>query len=159
MKVLLNIDNGKGITFASSCAVNAALNKISDEFYSMEICRDDFAVIQSDGRIQRIKEDSSVDKDTEACQDGTCCKTCVISEEGEYPEADPNQAMKVLLNIDNGKGITFAMSCAVNAAPNEISDEFYSMEICRDDFAVIQSNGRIQRIKEDSSVDNMPIED
>merc|ERR1712151_1091386 len=125
----------------------------------MEICRDDFAVIQSDGRIQRIKEDSSVDKDTDACQDGTCCKTCVISEEGEYPEADPNQAMKVLLNIDNGKGITFASSCAVNAALNKISDEFYSMEICRDDFAVIQSDGRIQRIKEDSSVDNMPIED
>jgi len=88
-----------------------------------------------------------------ACAEGTCCKTCIISdatEEGQYPETDPDQVMNVLFEVTSGKGQTFASSCATTEVINT-ENGMYSMAICKDDFDTIQNDGRIKSIEEDNS--------
>merc|ERR1712194_162502 len=84
-----------------------------------------------------------------ACAEGTCCKTCVISdatEEGQFPETDPDQVMDVLFETTSGKGQTFASSCTTTEVINAEND-MYIMQICKDDFDTLKNDGRIKSIE------------
>merc|ERR1712232_255919 len=61
-----------------------------------------------------------------ACAVDTCCRPCVIPdamEEGQYPETNLDQVIKVLVTVDSDEGITLAQSCATSEVTDVLDDE------------------------------------
>jgi len=88
--------------------------------------------------------------DKEACEEGTCCKTCLTSD-------DPEDTIDVLITVSSGKGKTFGESCIISDIVDREKDELgqtvYSASICKDDFDTIESNPYIWSIvKNDGSM-------
>lgn len=78
--------------------------------------------------------------DVEKCEEGACCKACMTSdttEEVQHPETNADQAMNVLFDTNNSKGVEFALDCTT-AEIIEASIDFYFMAICEDDFDTIK---------------------
>merc|ERR1712194_28101 len=138
MNVLVTVSAFDAISLLDSCMIDLTGEIYVDEsgntVHPMTICKEDFDTLNNNDRIQSIEEEQIVttpgdedlsgpdnnstaldypedmnSEDTEACVEGTCCKTCVISdatEEGQYPQTYPDQVMNVLLEITSGKGRT-----------------------------------------------------